>query len=174
LLRERDTPFALIGAAALAVHGVTRSTRDLDLLVSDPACLDAAYWARLREAGIDVTVRCGEPDDPLAGVVRTRMLGETVDVVVGRPAWQREIASRAVAAEIDGVSVPVARPADLVLLKLYAGGPQDAWDIEQLLGAIDSAELVEEVDRRVAGLPDDARALWGRVRRRPGDGPSTC
>jgi hypothetical protein len=25
----------------------------------------------------------------------------------------------------------------VILLKLYAGGPQDAWDIEQLLGGPD-------------------------------------
>ena len=90
LLRDRGTPFALIGAAAMAVHGVTRSTRDLDLLVNDPSCLDASYWAPLRE-DVDISVGSGAPDDPIAGVVRMRAAGETVDVVVGRPAWQRQV-----------------------------------------------------------------------------------
>jgi hypothetical protein len=31
VLQRRGIPFAVIGAAALAVHGVSRATRDLDL-----------------------------------------------------------------------------------------------------------------------------------------------
>ena len=152
----------------MAVHGVTRSTRDLDLLVSDPSSLDPSYWQALQNEDIDVSVRAGAPDDPLAGVIRLRTAGETVDVIVARPAWQREVPRRATITEIDGVPVPVARRADLVLLKLYAGGPQDAWDIEQLLGATDAAALTAEVDARVVDLPADARTLWRRLRRRPG------
>ena len=167
LFGERETAFALIGAAALAVHGVTRSTRDIDVLVADPVCLDPSYWAPLRQSGTDVSVRSGTPDDPLAGVVRLRTSADTVDVIVGRPAWQRVAIGRAVPAVIEGVDVPVVRPADLVLLKLYAGGPMDMWDIEQLLGSLDAADIAAEVDRHVAELPEDARALWQRVRQRP-------
>ena len=35
ILDQARVPFALIGAAALAVHGVSRSTVDIDLLVTD-------------------------------------------------------------------------------------------------------------------------------------------
>jgi hypothetical protein len=166
LLRQRATPFAVIGAAALAVHGVSRSTRDVDLLVTDLACLGPGYWASLRDGGVDVSTRTAAPDDPLAGVVRMRQAGETVDVIVGRPTWQRHVVGRATGADVDGVSLPVARPADLVLLKLYAGGPQDAWDIQQLLGLPERAAIVTAVDAAVVALPADARALWQRVRPR--------
>jgi hypothetical protein len=40
-LRAAGTRFALIGAGALAVHGVTRSTRDLDLEAAVARRLDA-------------------------------------------------------------------------------------------------------------------------------------
>ena len=40
-LVERRIPYALVGAAALAVRGVSRSTFDRDLLVMDPIVLDA-------------------------------------------------------------------------------------------------------------------------------------
>jgi hypothetical protein len=36
-LDRSGVPVRVIGAAALACHGVTRGTRDLDLLVTDPA-----------------------------------------------------------------------------------------------------------------------------------------
>jgi len=43
-LPARGACFALIGAGAMAVHGVSRATRGLDILVTDAACLRAAPW----------------------------------------------------------------------------------------------------------------------------------
>lgn len=166
LLTARGIPFALIGAAAMAVHGVTRATRDLDLLITVPAVLDHSAWSALTDAGVGVDVRRGSTDDPLAGVVRISSANERgVDVVVGRHAWQAAVVERAADAEIDGQRVPVARAADLILLKLYAGGPQDAWDIVQLLQSGDRDVLVEAVTSLVPALPLDARALWQTVLR---------
>ncbi len=91
----RRIAHALIGAAALAVHGVSRSTFDHDLLVIDTCVLDAAFWLPL---GPDVTVdvRTGDATDPLAGVARLRLAPERdVDIIVGRHEWQREILARA-------------------------------------------------------------------------------
>jgi hypothetical protein len=154
----------VIGAAAMAVHGIVRSTADLDVLVTDASCLDAAAWDSLRARGVDVDVKTGDAADPLAGVVRCRAAGEPpLDVVVGRAPWQRELLARAVTAHVGPLSVAVATPADLVLLKLYAGGPLDAWDVEQLLAARDRAALIAEVESRLAPLPDDARRLWRRI-----------
>jgi hypothetical protein len=57
--------------------------------------------------------------------------------------------------------------ADLVLLKLYAGGSQDCWDIEQLLADVDTAAIVAQVDSRIAMLPAHAAELWRRLRPTP-------
>lgn len=163
VLRDHGTPFALIGAAAMAVHGVSRSTADLDLLVTDPRCLAEDYWSSGGDVSVDI--RRGDATDPLAGVVRARArTGGPLDVVVGRHAWQVAAIAAAVPGEIDGVLLTVVRPRDLVLLKLYAGGPQDAWDITQLLGLPDGGSTVTEVDAAVGTLPGDAQALWRRVR----------
>jgi hypothetical protein len=48
ILSQHEIRHALIGAAALAVHGVSRSTLDQDLLVHDPRILDGDLWASLR------------------------------------------------------------------------------------------------------------------------------
>ncbi|MBI2207381.1 MAG: hypothetical protein HYU41_26415 [Candidatus Rokubacteria bacterium] len=163
LLHERGTAFALIGAGAMAIHGVSRSTSDLDLLVTDLRCLTDAYWSSTTDLAIDI--RRGDATDPLAGVVRVRARqSEPLDIVVGRHAWQATAVAAASPSEIAGVTVPVVRRRDLVLLKLYAGGPQDAWDITQLLGVPDGASTVSEVDAAVESLPVDAQALWRRVR----------
>jgi hypothetical protein len=170
LLAERRTPFALIGAGALAVHGVSRATQDLDLLVADPACLDSAYWERARSVGLAVSIRRGDAGDPLLGVVSLTAGEAPLDVVVVRHAWQAAIPGRSRPVEIEGTTVPVARPADLVLLKLYAGGPQDAWDIVQLLGGPERQTIVREVERGLAPLPEESRRLWQRLLAEPRSG----
>jgi hypothetical protein len=163
-LSARDIPHGLIGAGALAVHGVSRSTFDLDLLVTDRRVLEAAFWTGIAGAGGVLDVRIGDDADPLAGVVRLSRPGSrSVDVVVGRSAWQAETLDRAGPRNLGAVSVPVVAPADLILLKLFAGGPQDAWDVEQLLALLDRPALVAEVEGRVSRLPRDAMDLWHKI-----------
>jgi hypothetical protein len=163
-LGGRGVPHALIGAGALAVHGVSRSTFGLDLLVTDRAVLSPAFWAPLAARGDGVDVRAGDDDDPLAGVVRLSRAGSrAVDVVVGRSAWQAEAILRAGPCRLGAVPIPVAAPADLILLKLYAGGPQDAWDVEQLLALLDRPALVAAVEEQLSRLPTHAAALWRRI-----------
>lgn len=163
ILRGRGTSFAVIGAAALATHGVSRATADLDLLVVDDSCLDENVWRARVPRGVTVDVRRGDASDPLAGVIRLHGGGPegSVDVIVGRHAWQTALLTRAEPREIGSVRLPVARAADLVLLKLYAGGPQDAWDIDRLLDRHPS--VVAEVESRLAELSADCVPLWRRI-----------
>ena len=162
ILSERGVRHALIGAASLAAHGVARATADLDLLAVDPACLAHTLWAPLRSAGVEVTVRRGDDADPLAGVVRIRAKGDpTVDVIVGKAAWQADVLQRASPTRVGDARVPVVSAADLVLLKLYAGGPQDAWDVDQLLDA--GADIRGEIESRLSQLPPECATLWRRI-----------
>jgi hypothetical protein len=164
VLRREGTPHALIGAAALAVHGVSRSTADADLLTVDPNTLRGDLWAPFEAHGIQVRVVKGDIDDPLAGTVRLRDGAQTVDVVVGRHAWQRLILDAATTSSVAGVQVPVARAAGLILLKLHAGGPKDAWDIRSLLEANpDAAALRAEVERALPAVGAEATRLWARL-----------
>jgi len=47
-LDQREVPHAVIGAAALAIHGVPRATSDLDRLAIGAPCLAPATWEGLR------------------------------------------------------------------------------------------------------------------------------
>ena len=153
---------ALIGAAALAAAGVVRSTLDIDLLTIDARVLGEPWWDVVRSTGASVEVRRGDADDPLAGVVRASMPGERpVDVIVGRHEWQRRAIERARRLP---TGVRVVLPRDLVLLKLYAGGTQDMWDVRQLLTALAHSPLASEVDEDVADLPPPAASLWAEIR----------
>jgi hypothetical protein len=86
-----------------------------------------------------------------------------VDLVVGRSAWQSGSLARAVRADLGGSAIPVLCPADLVLFKLYAGGAQGAWDVQQLLAVEDRGALIAEVECRLADLPPHATALWRHI-----------
>jgi hypothetical protein len=165
VLDRLGASYALVGAGALAVHGVARSTFDVDLFTTEPAVLDATIWAALSATpAVKVDVRRGDAEDPLAGVVRIEAAGERdVDVVVGRLAWQAEVVTRALRVPLAGTSLPVVTAADLILLKLFAGGAQDAWDIEQLLAGPDRAVLVMDVESRLQRLPPPAVRLWARI-----------
>lgn len=161
-LEQAGVAHALIGAGALAVHGVSRSTVDQDLLTTDTRVLADAFWEPLD--GVRADVRRGDSDDPLAGVVAIGQESERdVDVIVGRHGWQRDAVMRA--AVPGGIPVPVVQAGDLVLLKLYAGGAQDLWDIEQLLAVTDAAPIREHVARVIDALPPRCAELWARWRR---------
>lgn len=165
VLRNRGISFALIGASAMAAHGVPRSTVDQDLLVMDIVCLEPSLWTALQGEGVTVEIRRGDLFDPLAGVVRFERTGERpLDLVVGKYTWQREILGRAkVAPGAPDTAIPLVRAADLILLKLYAGSSQDAWDIEQLLAGEDREALTSEVNRELPQLTAESAALWKKI-----------
>jgi hypothetical protein len=160
LLKHNRISHALIGAAALAAHGVGRSTLDIDLLTTDSKALDATLWTPLPSSD----VRRGDRDDPLAGVVRIeRSDQQVVDVVVGRSAWQAHLVERAALIEFEDTAIPLVDVPGLILLKLFAGSPQDAWDIQQLLAASERDAIVPLVAASIGELPKTARDLWRKL-----------
>jgi predicted nucleotidyltransferase len=164
VLERAKISHALIGAAAMAVHGVSRATADVDLFTVDGKALQDELWAELEQKGVTLRLLKGDFEDPLAGSVRLCHPGDrTVDVVVGRYRWQAEIIDSAERMTLGEVSVKVVRPAGLVLLKLYAGGPKDAWDIQSLLESHHRVDDIKaEVNQSVPRLPSECRELWKR------------
>lgn len=155
-LAERGISFALIGARAMALRGMIRSSLDTDFLTTDRSVLSAEFWNDLPHARIDV--RHGDLTDPLAGIVRVIVADDQVDVVVGKYKWQKALIERAEPV----LNFPVVQKADLILLKLFAGGPQDLWDVQAILAS--DRTIVSTVDERIVELPDDVRELWRGIR----------
>jgi hypothetical protein len=77
-LDELGVDYCAIGAAALAAHGVSRSTQDIDLFTTNARALERTPWNDL-PVDVRADVRRGDAFDPLLGVVALweRLLAES-------------------------------------------------------------------------------------------------
>jgi hypothetical protein len=85
--------------------------------------------------------------------------GSDVDVIVGRGVWIGPILARRLSITETGHPLAVVDCADLVLLKLFARGPQDLLDVRLLLAAA-SASLRRQVEERLPQAPASVREAW--------------
>jgi hypothetical protein len=160
-LADRHVPHALIGGHALAARGYARFTLDVDILTTDKGVLQQDFWSELRE---DVDVRLGDPDDPLRGVVRITLAdGAMADIVVGKYQWQQGVIERAESLDVGNITIPVPGSSDLILLKLFAGGPQDLADIRAMLETAQRREIVAEVRARMSALPEVCSTIFEQL-----------
>lgn len=151
--------YALIGGVALAARGASRSTLDIDVLTTDTTVLNDAFWKPVREHGIAVDARKGDWDDPLRGVVHIE--GEdSIDIVVGKYKWEHALVERAQPITVRGMDIRVPSAADLILLKLAAGGPRDLIDAATLLKVRGREAVIEELAEVVPTLPAEMQRRW--------------
>ena len=129
--------YLVVGAHAMAFHGVTRSTGDIDLWVKcDPANSERVYNA-LADFGApleDISKTDFEIPETVfqIGVAPYRIdILTTIDGIVFDDAFEaREVV------EIEGLRIPVISKHHLIKNKSAVGRPQDLVDIE----------LLEEID----------------------------
>ncbi len=124
--------FALIGGFAVSAWGIPRATQAIDFAVetggSDPQDLARFLGGHFK---------AGEVDDPLMGVVHVSIQVYSTNIPIQLilfPSVLTEIAFR----DITSLSilehvVPIVSWQALMLLKLYAVGPQDLLDAQQIL-----------------------------------------
>jgi len=150
--RELGIETALIGAAALSVHGYTRGTSDLDLAARvDPDTKLRALRDALDALDLDCELRMPDDDDPLGGLLVIRRADpvdperiDTVEVVNFRSAGVSPSPARNAiprARPVPGTSLRCVTMEDLIAFKLYAGGSSDLADIQQLLARNADADL---------------------------------
>lgn len=124
--------YALIDGFAVSAWGVPRETHDVDFALALGSS-DAAAFARHLHAELQPS----EPDDPLRGIIRTSVtvdhLSVPIQLILLPPAWNALIFQEVESLSVFGCTVRVVSWQALILLKLYAGGPQDLLDAEQIL-----------------------------------------
>ena len=149
LIEHVGARHALIGAAALAVHGYPRATRDLDLATEqDPATQLRALETACTERGWEVELSLPDAHDPLGGVLT--VIGTDFDPIQVVNFYNPFTNAKTPATEgiaraepLEGTRLRVVQIPHLIALKLYAGGPKNHADVVALLEANPDADLRE-------------------------------
>lgn len=132
-LSEAGAEYLIVGAHALAAHGVPRATGDLDIWVrattengSRVLAALTLYGAPLADLSLEDLTK---PDTVFQiGVVPCR-----IDILTGISGVQfTEAWARRIAVDVEGVQVPVIGRDDFKTNKQASGRPKDLLDLELL------------------------------------------
>jgi len=168
-LAQTKVPHCVIGATALAVRGLPRMTRDLDVvvMVDDAAvAIDA-----LRSAGLRATTPTGTAEDPEPMIVfvdpRTRV---EVDLLIAAGDPEVTAIEQASKATVFGTRAPVATLESLLLLYLYSNQPKHLGDFAAIVQSR-RADLAR-AERTLALMHEEMLARWrSRVEQARSPGP---
>lgn len=137
--------FLLVGAHAIAAHGIPRATRDIDFWVDPEPTNASRAWQALRRFGAPLdALGVREADLRSPGTViqigiqpnRIDLLTTVSGIETFEAAWSRRLNST-----LGGVPVAVLGLSDLRVSKRAAGRKRDLLDLEML----------DELDRREQG-----------------------
>ncbi len=178
-----EIDIALVGGYAAVLHGVERTTLDIDFCVYSGIirssntdqfyrvlsnCIPERFEARLIKGS-------SIPDDPFKHdvVFIEDTLGEylRIDFLLARYKWELEAIHSATF--IEGIPVPVVTKPYLAALKLKATGHKDASDVVTLLNLMTEAERGEtfELARRI-GRDRKLAQLLALSEEGPEEGPA--
>lgn len=130
-----EARFLVVGAHAMAVHGVPRATGDLDVwIASDPANAERV-WSALVQFGAPVAAMGVSRDDLThpGQVVQIGLPPRRIDILTSisgvafDEAWPGRVTH-----EVDGLRVPFLGRAALVRNKRASGRTKDQADLEAL------------------------------------------
>jgi hypothetical protein len=126
--------YAIIGGYAVAAWGEERATHDIDFL-----CLSNSQKivALLREEHVKFEHRFGDWDDPISEVVRIDCDDKDspfeADILIGIKGAPTGLFDRVRGLVIENMTIPVASPEDMIILKLLAGSNRDIDDARSIL-----------------------------------------
>lgn len=144
--READLPFMIVGAYAVAAHGLPRSTNDLDYVIHAPFETRASVRELLERHGVaDVHERV----DPqwgkrLAGTLPSGMVIE-VFFTPAHPVHDREYGRR-VLVEMHGEPLPFLSAEDLVLRKLVNTRLRRGSDYDDVVSVLATQGALVDLD----------------------------
>jgi hypothetical protein len=160
-LARAKVPHALVGAAALAVRGLPRMTRDVDIvvLIEDAfAALDA-----LAKAGFHPVTPVTRSAEPEPMYVLADAKRNEVDVLVAAGEPESTVVAEAPLATAFGVRAPVATLEHLVLMYLYSNQPRHLGDLARIV--TETRVDLEAVERYLRDVhPEMLAVLRDRVK----------
>lgn len=161
-LSKAEVRHAVIGAVALAVGGVLRMTRNMNVVVLIEDAFDAID--ALEEAGFRSVTPVRRSEEPEAMyVLELRKGGGKVDVLVAAAEPESTVVAEAPTAEVFGVQAPVAALEHLALMYLYSNQPKHLGDFARIV--TETPVDLASVERYLADVhPEMLPVLRDRVR----------
>jgi hypothetical protein len=144
----------LFGAQAAILYGAARLTADVDATIDLGNRPIAALLTALHRHGFEPRI-----DDPADFAARTHVLpaihrasGMGLDLVMAGTGIEALFFARSRRQQVEGVSIPVASPEDIIVMKILAGRPKDLDDAGAILAAQGEGTDVELVRQTLREL----------------------
>ena len=129
-LEDTAIPYMVIGGFANLVWGVPRTTQDVDITVR---VAEENLTDFLREIGKGFSIL---PTDPEGFVKETRVLpvqtsnGMRIDLIFAGLPYEETALGRAREVKVQGITVRICSPEDLIIHKIISERPRDREDVE--------------------------------------------
>ena len=156
LLRDAGVQFVVVGGTAVILHGVPRTTADLDLVVDlEPANLRRLISVMNRlgylpRAPVEAAELC-DPEQRKAWIADKGMRAFTfylpghplsdIDVLIDSPLEYAELSRHADQVDAGGLILRIARVEDLIQMKLVAARAQDLADVDALRRLLEDRDV---------------------------------
>lgn len=135
-LQRHGVDYVVIGGIAAIVHGVPRTTLDIDLLIRATPDNARALLQALLEAGLG-TAALLDADELLAHEITVFRDRLRVDVQTSSPGIRfEEVRPRALLLRVGDVEVPILAARDLLAAKRACNRAKDQQDLEVLRGLL--------------------------------------
>lgn len=160
-LRKRGWRFCIIGGLAVIRWGNPRATQDVDISLLTELGREDEYIDRLLRAFAPRVEEAGEFARQSRVLLLSAANGVPLDIALASFPFEELVISRASEFQFaKGVSLRTASAEDLVVLKAFAGRPQDWSDVEGILmrqgAALDWHYLEEHLESLSELKPEDA------------------
>lgn len=133
-----NIPWYLFGAQAAILYGAARLTADVDVTIALRDHPLTTLIAVLKQAGFETRISAAKK---FAEQHRVLLLVHTasrmpVDIIIAGAGPEEAILARSRKLAAGGVTIPVACPEDLIVMKLLAGRNKDLDDVSSILAVM--------------------------------------
>jgi len=130
---EEKVEFMLVGAYAVAAHGLPRATGDIDLWIKCSEKNAERVWAAIMNFGAPLANISKQDFSTRGNVVQIGVTPRRIDILTQITGVEYEEAEpQSITIEIEGIAIPVIGLAHLVQNKSAVGRPQDKADVARL------------------------------------------
>lgn len=151
LFDQRQLPYAIMGGIAVRAYAIPRPTFDVDFTLAISRDRLPELFVAITDLGYTVPDQYGRGwVDEVGGMplVKVRLYlegrGIDADVFLAETEFQQEVIRRRQVAEVEGQSLSLVSPEDLILFKLIASRPRDLIDVQDVMftqGELDEAYM---------------------------------